>query len=159
MKNKRYMVVPRTPEAQEKGVDTGKGHLDFGKRSALWVEDHVVATDIDQKSGLKGRGDVWVHEDPMYEWHLDNEGSSMDGRNHDVHNYTFGPTASYSRAWEEFEKRRKDKRNGKEKAERLQGSTSRDSQKTRNKQGAGGRNSGKSNQEGQPCCQEAQPAT
>jgi hypothetical protein len=113
---KRYMVVPRTPAAQQKGIDTGKGHRDFGKQSALWVGDPAVAREIDDKYGFGGKGDVWVHEDPMYEWHLKHEGSDMTGdnpgRNHDIHSYTFGPTDSYAKAWEEFEKRRKDKKKG-----------------------------------------------
>jgi len=90
-KEKRYMVVPRTPQAQKSGLKLGDQHISFkdGKSNHVWVDDAAKAKEIDQTVGLKGSGQFWVHEDPMYEWHLGNEGSSMDGRNYDVHHYTF----------------------------------------------------------------------
>ena len=107
MANKRYMVVPRTPEAQEKGVETGMGHRNFAGNK-LWVSDPVIAHEIDQSVGLKGSKQVWVHEDPGLEFHEKHDGS--DGHNREIHFYTFGPTETYSKAWDEFEKRRKDKK-------------------------------------------------
>lgn len=105
------MVVPRTGEAKIKGLDTGKGHRSFKKRGAFFISDPAEAEEIDMRYGLKGRkqaADVWVHEDPMYEWHLHNDGSN--GANHDIHRNFHGPNKKFADAWEQFEKRRKDKK-------------------------------------------------
>jgi hypothetical protein len=83
---KRFMVVPRTPEAQRKGVTTGRGHRKFAGNK-FWVSDPAEAKEIDQTAGLHGSGQVWVHEDPGFEFHLKHDGS--DGHNFDVHHYTF----------------------------------------------------------------------
>lgn len=108
------------------GVDIGNNHVDFkanGKSTNhFWVDDPVKAHEIDQTAGLKGNKQVWVHEDPGLEFHLKHDGSN--GHNKDIHYYTFGPTDAYSKAWEEFEKRRKDKKvkdgSKKEKAKDIQ---------------------------------------
>ena len=103
------MVVPRTKEAKILGFDAGRGRRRFGKKSALFVSSEAEAQEIDTTVGLKGSKDVWVHEDPMYEWHLHNDGST-NGQNIDTHHYTFGASRRYANAWEAFERRRKDKK-------------------------------------------------
>lgn len=112
MPPKRYMVVPRTTQAQEEGVMLGNNHIEFRENGRatnhFWVDDPVKAQEIDQTAGLKGSKKVWVHEDPGYEFHLKHDGSN--GHNREIHFYTFGPTETYSKAWEEFEKRRTDKK-------------------------------------------------
>lgn len=108
-RKKRFMVVPRTPEAKENGIVTGKGHRKFHGHGAFFVSDAAEADEIDTRYGLKGRkSDVWVQEDPVYEWHLHHDGSTF-GHNITTHHNTFGPTRNFANAWDAFEKRRKDK--------------------------------------------------
>ena len=95
--NKKHIVVARTRKAIDDGVTTGKGHLDFKGKSMMYVDDDI-AEEINQTQGLKGDGDVWVHEDPRLNWKT----RYKDG----VHSFFFGPSKSYANAWEEFEKRR-----------------------------------------------------
>lgn len=94
--------MARTEKAMQDGVATSKGNLDFKGRSMMYVTDDV-ADEIDQTQGLKGDGDVWVHEDPILNW---TTRYKADG----VHSYIFGSSPSYSDAWEAFEKRREDRR-------------------------------------------------
>lgn len=94
--------MARTEKVVKDGVITSKGKLDFKGKSMLYVDDDV-ADEIDQTQGLKGNQDVWVHEDPRLNH---TERYKADG----VHSYIFGATTSYSRAWDNFEKRRKDKK-------------------------------------------------
>lgn len=103
------MVVPRTKEAKIRGFNAGRGRRRFSKRGAMFVSDASEAEEIDRTVGLKGSKEVWVHEDPMYEWHLHNDGSTS-GQNIETHGYTFGASRRYADAWEAFERRRKDKR-------------------------------------------------
>jgi hypothetical protein len=87
-KKRRYIVVPRTENVKQTGITTGKGKLTFGKKTAQWVDDPVIADEIDKTHGLKGSGDVWVHQDENLEWHEQNEGLT-DGRTLGIHHYTF----------------------------------------------------------------------
>jgi hypothetical protein len=107
-KAKRYLVLGRTQKIVESGIQTGKGHRRFRRRSGFYVSDPAEAREIEQKYGKKGTKDVNVVEDDRAAWHI-NADRSTDG-NHATHHYTFGPTASYAAAWEAFEKRRKDNR-------------------------------------------------
>ena len=88
MKKKRYIVVPRTEGAKERGITTGKGKLTFGDKTAAWVDDPAIAREIDTQHGLKGSGDVWVEQDENLEWHENND-AGTDGRNVGIHHYTF----------------------------------------------------------------------
>ena len=103
MAKKKHIVVARTQEAIDKGVDTSKGHLDFKGQTMLYVDDDSIADEIDHTSGLKGNQDVWTHEDPRLNW---TERYKADG----VHSYIWGASPSFSRAWDDFEQRRKDKK-------------------------------------------------
>ena len=87
MSKKKYIVVPRTQSAMVDGVDTPRGKVTFGGKTAK-VVDESMAKDLDQTHGLKGTGDVWVHEDENYTWHERNDGMT-DGRNYGIHKYTF----------------------------------------------------------------------
>ncbi len=101
-KKKRYIVVPRTEYVQRTGLQTGKGKLKFGRKTAQWVDDPAIAQEIDTQHGLKGSGDVWVAQDENLEWHEKHDGQT-DGRKVGIHHYTFG--AQTSRNVEEFWKR------------------------------------------------------
>lgn len=69
-------------------MQTGKGKLTFGKKTAQWVDDPAIAREIDTQHGLKGSGDVWVEQDENLEWHAAND-EGTDGRNLGTHHYTF----------------------------------------------------------------------
>ena len=88
MKKKRYIVVPRTTEAQKKGIQTGKGRLTFGQKTAQWVDDPAVASEIDKQYGRHGSMDVWVAQDENLEWHAKHD-DMTDGKNAGIHHYTF----------------------------------------------------------------------
>jgi len=105
-KKKAYMVMSRNPGVLDTGLKTGKGKLKFKNgKNAMFVGDAALANEIDTVHGLKGSGDVWVHEDPRSEPFLRDDGAIGAG----VHRYFWGPSSRFSNAWEEFEKRRKDK--------------------------------------------------
>lgn len=99
MKKKRYIVVPRTEGAKERGITTGKGKLTFGDKTAAWVDDPAIAREIDTQHGLKGSGDVWVEQDENLEWHENND-AGTDGKNLGIHHYTFrGVDTSHFKVW------------------------------------------------------------
>ena len=99
MKKKRYIVVPRTENAKERGITTGKGKLTFGDKTAAWVDDPAIAREIDTQHGLKGSGDVWVEQDENLEWHENND-AGTDGKNLGIHHYTFrGVDTSHFKVW------------------------------------------------------------
>lgn len=87
MAKKKYLVVPRTTSAMRDGLKTSKGTLNFGKKTGKIV-DASMASEIEHEHGLKGSGDVWVHEDENYSWHLRHDGMT-DGRSYGIHHYTF----------------------------------------------------------------------
>lgn len=88
MAKKKFIVVPRTPEASINGIKTSKGTLDFKTQGPTYV-DEGTASEINTQHGLKGSGDVWVEQDENLEWHEHHDGET-DGRNRKgVHHYTF----------------------------------------------------------------------
>ena len=101
MPKKKHVVMARTDHARKNGVRTSKGTLSFKGKPMMYVDDDV-ADEIQKTDGLKGTGDVWVHEDPRRN-HV--ERYKPDG----VHSYFYGASGRYADAWEEFEKRRKRK--------------------------------------------------
>lgn len=108
-KPRRYIVVPRTVKAQQAGLQTSKGRIGFNGKSSIYVDDAALASEIDTHQGEHGSNDVWVCQDEKLEWHERQDGNT-DGNNVTVHHYTFGASRRYSDAWDEFEKRRKDKK-------------------------------------------------
>jgi len=105
-KKKSFLVMGRNTDIASKGLMTGKGHLKFkaGKNS-MHIGDEALAQEVDAIHGKKGTGDVWVHEDPQSEPFLRDDGAIGRG----VHKYFWGSTSRFSKAWEAFEARRKDK--------------------------------------------------
>lgn len=87
-KKQRYIVVPRTQEAKDKGITTGKGKLKFGRQTAQWIDDPALAREIDKEHGKHGSMDVWVAQDENLEWHEKHDGNT-DGKNVSIHHYTF----------------------------------------------------------------------
>lgn len=105
-KKKAFMVMSRNPNVLKSGLKTDKGNLTFKEgKTAMFVGDAALANEIDKVHGLKGTGDVWVHEDPQAEPFLRDDGREGMG----VHKYHWGVSAKYAAAWDAFEKRRKDK--------------------------------------------------
>lgn len=99
--------MSRNTSVLEKGLKTEKGKLKFKKgASSMMIGDEGLANEIDKVHGLKGSGDVWVHEDPRSESFLRDDG--REGRG--IHRYFWGASPRYANAWDEFEKRRKDKK-------------------------------------------------
>ena len=95
----------------ERGLATTKGNIGFGGKTQKILTDESLAREIDTEYGVNGgKRDVYVYEDDRLEWH-DQHDKQTDGMNHDNggHRYFFGPSAKFSAAWEDFEKRRKDK--------------------------------------------------
>ncbi len=106
-KKKSYLVMSRNTGVVDKGLQTGKGRLRFKNgKTSMFVGDKALADEIDSIHGLKGSGDVWVHEDPQSEPFLRDDGIVGKG----VHRYFWGASSRFASAWEEFEKRRKDKK-------------------------------------------------
>lgn len=106
MKKKAYLVMSRNEKVLDSGLKTDKGNLKFKKgKTSMIVGDSALANEIDKVHGLKGTGDVWVHEDPQSEPFLRDDGAQGMG----VHKYFWGASKGFANAWEEFEKRRKDK--------------------------------------------------
>jgi len=107
-KKKRYIVVPRNEATKSQGLQTGKGKLRFGRKTAQWVDDPAIAQEIDATYGRKGSGDVWVEQDENLEWH-ENNGGGTDGRHRGIHHYTFGPMTSQAADdfWKRYERKKK----------------------------------------------------
>ena len=89
---RKYMVVPRNVRAAEQGLATSKGKLTFRGKTALYVSDPSLASEIDTEHGLKGKGDVFVYEDDRVERHLRDDNGT--------HHYHFGATRPYSAGWD-----------------------------------------------------------
>lgn len=79
---KRWIVYPRTKNAIENGLITGKGKKPFTKGQII-VKDPALAREIDTTHGLNGGSrEVYVMEDERYGRHVRND-------NDEIHNYFF----------------------------------------------------------------------
>ena len=107
---KKHVVMARTEKARKEGVVTSKGKLSFKGKPMMYVDDDI-ADEIDKTQGLKGNQDVWVHEDPRLNW---STRYKPDG----VHSYFYGASRNYASAWEDFERRRKDRKRSKRAAKK-----------------------------------------
>jgi hypothetical protein len=105
-KKKAYLVVPRNTQTAQNGLPTGKGILDFKGKTSMTICDESLANEVDSQHGLKNTGDVWVAEDQRGESFLRDDGPVGVG----VHRYFWGASPRFANAWENFEKRRKDKK-------------------------------------------------
>lgn len=121
MTKRKHIVMARTPEAIENGLDTTKGHLDFKPGQSMLSVDEGLAQEIDAVHGLNGgSADVWVDEDPVATWHEKHDRETV-GHKRGTHYYMFGPTQKYAAAWEAFEQRRKDKTSARYEQEAIDG--------------------------------------
>lgn len=94
-KKKKHIVLARTPEIMEQGIDTPRGHKGFNGHSVMWVNDAGEAREIEQKY----KGKVAVTEDQQYSWSVNNDGGNGT-RMDNVHNYTFsGVDTSHFKVW------------------------------------------------------------
>lgn len=93
---KKYEVIKAT-QREIDGVEVGGRKYKFGRNGGFMVNDKGAAREIEKEYGHReGNGEVVVSEVEIHE---------------PGHNYKFGPSAAFSRAWDEFEKRRNAKRN------------------------------------------------
>lgn len=91
---KRYEVVKATTK-NINGVRLDKQEYKFGGNGSFMLSDPGAAKEIEKEYGHReGNGDVVVSPVTIEE---------------PGHKYTFGPSSSFAKAWDEFEKRRKDK--------------------------------------------------
>jgi len=104
-RKKAFLVMPRTKAAVENGLQTGRGTLSFKGKTSMMVGDESLAAEIDSQHGLKATGEVWVAEDQRGESFLRDDGREGYG----VHRYFWGNSSHFANAWDNFEKRRKDK--------------------------------------------------
>lgn len=103
---KAFVVYPRTKKQAREGlVINGKRKKFTGGSMMNLFED-----DAKQVSESYGKQNVHIVEDEQLGRALNGEKWDVKGDNvKTLHNYNFGTTKAYSDAWEEFEKRRKDK--------------------------------------------------
>lgn len=109
MPKKWWSIHARTKDAQLHGIDTAEGHVSFGGKGVFNTSDERVVKAIE------------AHKADAFSFHDEQLTKAYDSQSWDVvetkdgakvktlHNYKFGSTSSFADAWEEFEKRRKDK--------------------------------------------------
>jgi hypothetical protein len=95
MPKKKFMVVPREKLISLSGLDTTRGHRNFGKKNkVMYVSEPSEAAEIDARYGLKGgTGDVMVFEDDRYSKALKAEHWDINKNNGEpvyLHHYIFG---------------------------------------------------------------------
>lgn len=96
MKKKKFQAI-KADVGDYKGIrHDGKEHR-FKKDGTFIIEDEGMARELESIYGKKGTQKLAITE------YNDHETRELG------HTYTFGPSRKYSDAWEEFEKRRKDK--------------------------------------------------
>jgi hypothetical protein len=90
---KKYQVIKATTR-EIPGLTVGGRVKKFAGNGTFETSDPGEAAEIDKVLGAKGTGEVVVISQDQKE---------------PGHKYIFGPSPSFSRAWEAFEKRRRDK--------------------------------------------------
>lgn len=109
MPKKWWSVHARTKEAQLYGIDTPEGRIDFKGKGMFNTSDEriVRALEANKKDAYT------VHDEQLSRAYDSGQWDVLDTKRGPVvkttHRYQFGPSASFSSAWEEFEKRRTDK--------------------------------------------------
>jgi hypothetical protein len=93
MKKKFQAIKATTADADGLVHDTRE--FKFEPNGTFTIDDEGLAREIDQVHGKKGTQNLAI---VPYDDHQTREPG---------HKYIFGPSPSFSRAWEEFEKRRK----------------------------------------------------
>ncbi len=99
---KKYEVIKATTR-EIPGVYVGGRERRFAKNGMFTVSDPGEAAEINKVLGAKGTGEVVV--------------TSYEQKEHG-HKYKFGASQKFANAWDEFEKRRKDKLQKKRKRRR-----------------------------------------
>jgi hypothetical protein len=93
MPKKKFEIIKATTR-ELSGLAVGGRVKKFAPNGTFETSDPGEAAEIDKVLGAKGTGEVVV--------------TSYDQKEHG-HTYTFGASSRFAAAWEEFEKRRKDK--------------------------------------------------
>lgn len=101
-KKKKFQAIKADVGEYQGIVHDGKEHR-FRKDDTFIIEDEGLARELDSMYGKKGTQKLAITP-------YDDQETREPG-----HTYTFGPSRKFSTAWEEFEKRRKDKKNTKQK--------------------------------------------
>ena len=96
MPKKKFQAI-KADTGNYKGVRHDGKEFKFRNDDTFIIEDEGVAREMDSIHGRKGTQKISIVP------YTDNE------TNEKGHKYTFGSSAKFSRAWEEFEKRRKKK--------------------------------------------------
>jgi len=98
-KKKAYVVYPRTKEISLAGLQTKGGKKKFRGGSFLNVSENGAA----ELRETYSKSDLHIVEDDQLGRALNGEKWEVEGdKVKTLHNYHFGPTARYSKAWEEF---------------------------------------------------------
>jgi len=109
MPKKWWSIHARTKEAQQFGIDTEEGHVNFGGNGVFNTSDEKIVKAIESH-----KHDAFSFQDEQLTKAYDSQ--SWDVLDTDkgvvlktLHNYKFGASSSFSSAWDDFEKRRTDK--------------------------------------------------
>jgi hypothetical protein len=97
MQKKKFQVIKNTTNSEFTGLDVDGRKMKFGRNGTFVVDAPGLASDIDKTFGRKGNQSVAVVP------YNDHETRELG------HKYKFGPSESYAKAWEDFERRRKAK--------------------------------------------------
>lgn len=108
MTKKKYQAVKADVGDYEGIVHDGKEYR-FRRDDSFIVDDEGLAKELDQMYGKKGTQKLAISP------YTDHETRELG------HTYTFGVTQRYASAWDEFEKRRKDKHPQKRRSKRRKG--------------------------------------
>ena len=107
MGRKTHRIYARDQKAQLDGLETSRGKIDFGLKTAVYV-DKETAEEVDARYGLKSETEsVIVAKDEQYDRALNGEGWEIvhDKRGDwvkTIHNYTFsGVDTSHFKVWVE----------------------------------------------------------
>lgn len=91
---RKYQVIKATTR-EIPGITVGGRRKKFKKNGTFETSDPGEAAEIDKVLGARGTGEVVVVENVEKEH---------------GHTYTFGASGGFARAWDQFQKRRKDKK-------------------------------------------------
>lgn len=111
---KAYVVYPRTKEIAKSGIKIRGKKKRFTGGSFMNLNEN----DAKEVSDVYGKQNLHVVEDEQLARAVNAEKWDMTENNNVkvLHHYNFGATKKYASAWDEFEKRRKDKNPKKRKA-------------------------------------------
>lgn len=105
MTKRKFQVIKATTR-DIPGLTVGGRPKKFAANGTFETSDEGEAREIDKVLGAKGTGEVAVTSFTQKE---------------PGHTYTFGASRTFATAWDEFEKRRKDKKSQKKRTRRRKG--------------------------------------